>query len=679
MKKSVKQKKQSRPARNINLKPFADKLQGYPELQRELEKISGQPHPIDTNCWLDTILVGYARAYMDLSQKMILTQNCHHNLPKKDEVLDVRNKLGEQLYQKHSRDTATAKPDQKDQFYTELQEEEQVNFKMTPNLKRITLTAFTSAYWVEMTTILVTIAMVGTLNFSSVFATKEGLDIISSQLRVHHKIVNKEPILFYFGTVWLFGVLSAILMNWVYILMIRMAMRFFSGYTALIFEKLLRVGMTNPFEHGEGSIINYIQNDLMALDTGFAYIKGLLCSLINIPLALALGCYLFGVYFMVIISGILILCYINALILRRIVPIYNRWTQKTDSRLQLLKNVLNNIKFIKIGALENTFFMKLVQKRKEELIQRVYFLNFFGFLEFVIAMGTALIIMAFLLTYFMAGSSFTVGDATALLQIIDLIKVCLFAIPGGLSRMASVVLSSKRIDLFLKARELDAPLVYAKSDPSSPYALEIRNGFFYWDKKLSAEEAHELREKKINSKEKRKGGKRGKDANISVSSESRVSNLRQTLLTAKSDQSGVTENWESTERSFVIENLNFKAERGKLTVIIGKIGSGKSSILNALMGEMRVSDPKRTSIHVNGTVSYQGQNPWLINGTIKDNVLLNKPYDEKKFNWALKYSALELDLKTWDLREMHEVGESGTALSGGQRARISLARCLYQE
>ena len=110
--------------------------------------------------------------------------------------------------------------------------------------------------------------------------------------------------------------------------------------------------------------------------------------------------------------------------------------------------------------------MKLVHKRKQELV-RVYFMNYYGFLEFVISLGTALIIMGFLLGFFLTGNSFSVGGATALLQIIDLIKYSLNSIPAGLSRLASLIISSKRVGVFLNARELDAPSVYAKSNPSS--------------------------------------------------------------------------------------------------------------------------------------------------------------------------------------------------------------------
>ena len=491
---------------------------------------------------------------------------------------------------------------------------------------------------------------------------------------------------------WVFGVLNVILKNWIFVLMSRLSMRFFSGYAALIFEKLLRVGMTNPFEHGEGSIINYLQNDLMALQTDVFDLCQLASTAVNIPLALVLGYFLFGAYFLVVIAGISLLSYINAIVLNKSVATYDKLTQKTDGRLQLLKNVLSNIKFIKIEALENTFFMKLVRRRKEELMQRVYLLSYYGFLEIVISLGIALIIMAFLLTFFVTGSVFTVGSATALLQIIDLLKLCLDYIPQGISSIVTITVSSRRIDLFLESRELDAPAVYSESDPYNQYALEIKNGYFYWDKKLSDEEALKLREAKIEAKSKKKNEKKSKKGKKQQKGEKesdfegeKSRKLAETLLTVDSNPTTLNQEGhqklvrDKEKRSFSLENLNFRAERGKLTVIIGKIGSGKSSILNALMGEMRVSDPTRTSIHINGTVSYQGQSPWLINGTVKENILLNKPFNQEMFDWALKHSALELDLKTWDKRELHEVGESGTALSGGQRARISLARCLYQE
>jgi len=92
-----------------------------------------------------------------------------------------------------------------------------------------------------------------------------------------------------------------------------------------------------------------------------------------------------------------------------------------------------------------------------------------------------------------------------------------------------------------------------------------------------------------------------------------------------------------------------------------------------------VGDYLKTSVHINGSVCFMSQNPWLIDGTVKTNILLNKPFDQEKFDWAIKYSALDHDLKNWDLKENHKIGESGAALSGGQRARVVLARCLYQE
>jgi ABC-type transport system involved in cytochrome bd biosynthesis fused ATPase/permease subunit len=114
-------------------------------------------------------------------------------------------------------------------------------------------------------------------------------------------------------------------------------------------------------------------------------------------------------------------------------------------------------------------------------------------------------------------------------------------------------------------------------------------------------------------------------------------------------------------------------------MIIGKIGSGKSSLLFSLLGEMRIGDFSRTKVHINSSLAYCGQTPWLMNGTVRENILLNKEFDQEQFDFAVKYSALDIDVENWTLGVEHIIGDDGSSISGGQRTRIALARCLYQE
>ena len=94
---------------------------------------------------------------------------------------------------------------------------------------------------------------------------------------------------------------------------------------------------------------------------------------------------------------------------------------------------------------------------------------------------------------------------------------------------------------------------------------------------------------------------------------------------------------------------------------------------------MRVKKKSNSRVSINGQICYLGQKPWLINGSIKDNILLQKSYDQEKLDIAIKYSCLDDDLKTFDDGIDHLIGEDGNVVSGGQKARIGLARCIYQE
>lgn len=122
-------------------------------------------------------------------------------------------------------------------------------------------------------------------------------------------------------------------------------------------------------------------------------------------------------------------------------------------------------------------------------------------------------------------------------------------------------------------------------------------------------------------------------------------------------------------------NINFSVKKGQLVAIVGGVGSGKTSFLNAILGELLL---KSGSVEMNGTVSYHQQTPWILNATVRDNILFGEPYDEIRFNEAMKASCLDVDIKTLENGLMTEIGEKGINLSGGQKARISFARCFYR-
>lgn len=123
-----------------------------------------------------------------------------------------------------------------------------------------------------------------------------------------------------------------------------------------------------------------------------------------------------------------------------------------------------------------------------------------------------------------------------------------------------------------------------------------------------------------------------------------------------------------------LSDVNFKAYKGSLSCIVGKVGSGKSAFLQAILGDLHKSEG---TVTVKGHVSYVAQVPWIMNATVKENILFGARYDHDFYQQTIEACALADDLAILPDGDATTVGEKGISLSGGQKARLSLARAVY--
>ena len=120
---------------------------------------------------------------------------------------------------------------------------------------------------------------------------------------------------------------------------------------------------------------------------------------------------------------------------------------------------------------------------------------------------------------------------------------------------------------------------------------------------------------------------------------------------------------------------NLQIEKGKSCIIIGETGSGKSCLMKSIIDRLIILSKKE--FNIDGTISYASQTPFIINATVKDNILFYSKYNEERYNQVIKFCQLEKDIESLPAGDLTEIGTNGANLSGGQKSRINLARSVY--
>ncbi|CAH1105116.1 unnamed protein product [Psylliodes chrysocephalus] len=137
---------------------------------------------------------------------------------------------------------------------------------------------------------------------------------------------------------------------------------------------------------------------------------------------------------------------------------------------------------------------------------------------------------------------------------------------------------------------------------------------------------------------------------------------------------GINASW--TDNGSTLTDINLEIPPGTLCAVVGPVGAGKSSLIQLLLGELVEKSGK---IQMGGEVSYSSQNPWLFQSTVRNNILFGQPYNKNWYETIVKVCALERDFEQFPRGDQTVVGERGVSLSGGQRARINLARAVYRQ
>lgn len=134
--------------------------------------------------------------------------------------------------------------------------------------------------------------------------------------------------------------------------------------------------------------------------------------------------------------------------------------------------------------------------------------------------------------------------------------------------------------------------------------------------------------------------------------------------------------WDMESRSPTLDEIRLVVKRGMKVAICGPVGSGKSSLLSCILGEMQ-----RLSgiVRISGSKAYVPQSPWILTGNIRENILFGKPYDSAKYDKTVEACALTKDFELFAAGDLTEIGERGINMSGGQKQRIQIARAVYQD
>jgi ABC-type multidrug transport system fused ATPase/permease subunit len=349
----------------------------------------------------------------------------------------------------------------------------------------------------------------------------------------------------------------------------------------------------------------------------------------------------------------------------------NAFMEQSDHRMKLITEAINYIKSIKLYAWEPYFMNKIAEARAKQLDKLRLFYSFLSITIGLMFSLTALCTFTTLAVY----TSIAPEDAPldmrrifTTITLINMLEAPLTMAEQSISNVVVGIVSFKRLRSFLSSEEIDDENVQRNADATaSEFAYEVQDGTFGWYSPEMIQETTEKKEKERNqvSKEKAKDENHNEKRTIvSHGSESSMESLEMGLDPSErsSSPSPSSEN-ERDNMGPVLHDISLKIKRGSLTAVVGRVGEGKSSLVGALLGEMY---KYKGTVQSYGSLAYVPQSAWIMNDTVRNNILFGRPYDKERYLRTIRACALAPDFKMLVNSDKTLIGEKvHTVVSNG--------------
>ncbi|KAF9358095.1 hypothetical protein BGX26_002516 [Mortierella sp. AD094] len=435
---------------------------------------------------------------------------------------------------------------------------------------------------------------------------------------------------------------------------------------AMIYRKSLKLSSAAKQKSTAGEINNHMSVDAERWND----LSSFLPMLISIPYELAIALWLLynqiGWSVFAGFASIILMMPVQGFIASFFMKAKSGKLKAMDERVGLMNEVLSGIKIIKLYGWEDSFVKRIRVFRDRELGFLTRIGTVFSFMSIMFqCMPLIVTLVSFSVYATVGGPNHTPGDINPQTVFVSISLFGLLNRPIGMlshiiAMLVSATVATGRIQKFLLAEEIEgssSELIRAlPEDPSVP-VVEIKDAVFAWE--LEGPEVETEKEKRNREKQEAK---------------------KQKLAEMEALKAGkpIPEKPVPVEKDYgpTLTNINLTVARGDLTAIVGRVGQGKTSLLNAIIGDMY---KRQGSVKVYGRLAYVAQSAWIVNATLKDNIVFGNTFDQDRYDRILMACGLLPDIEMLPAGDMTEIGERGINLSGGQKQRVSLARAAYED